>query len=249
MKKIFFAAIPILAAVLLTTSCKNDDIVITQVGSKHDVILNISTKNMYDEFNIANRIRDNYLRDGNNVIGVITYVYDSEGNLVKSQMDYQNNFNNVTQTFINLVEGEYTFITIETLSNSDIDYQAENWSFDDIEKLSTLKITQKYSIVYLGAVLGVVTTNVSLTGNQSVNIIPKAIGSLVNFHPFKFENSEFVKVGFCTTDVVEFYSLNPQLQLNEKIQFLESHRAFAWAGSHAVASHQFKRTRQAWGLV
>lgn len=214
MNKILFIAVSLFS--LLTISCSNDDIEIEKVDPLHDVTLNISTQNMYDEFGITNRIRDGYLRDGGRVIGITTFVYDSKGNLVKEQMTPQNNFNNVSQTFEGLVEGDYTFVTVETLLNPDDDYKAEDWTFDDTEKLSTVKISQVYTNLYYGSVLGVATTNVSLSGDQSINITPKAIGSLVKYYPYDLEETNFVKFAFVTNDVLDYYSLNPQLQRKDK---------------------------------
>lgn len=214
MSKYYYIAISLFS--LLSISCSNDDIEINNVDPLHNVTLNISVQDMYDEFGITNRVRDNFLRDGGRVIGIRTFVYDSKGNLVKEQMTPQNNFNNASQNFEGLVEGDYTFVTIETLLNPDDDYKAEDWTFDDTEKLSTVKISQVYSNVYYGSVLGVTTTNVSLSSDQSINIVPKAIGSLVNYYPYDLEETNFVKFAFVTNDMLEYYSLNPQLQRKDR---------------------------------
>ena len=207
-------AISLLA--MFAVSCTNDDTEITKASPKHNVTLNVGTRGMYDEFGIADRVRDSYLRDGGRVIGITTFVYNSEGNLVDSQITSLSNFNLASQVFENLVEDDYTFVTIETLLNPDDEYKADDWTFDDTEKLSTLKISQASSITYYSSVLGVVITNVKLADDISLSATPKAIGSLVNYYPYDLEETGCVKFSFVTSDIVEYYSPNPQLQRNDK---------------------------------
>ena len=118
MKKILYASFP-LAALLFFSACTNDDITIEKVLPKHSVSYNVSTQDMYDTFGQVNFIRENYLREDTLCIGVTTFVYDSNGELVDSKMTSLKNFNAAQQSFENLVEGKYTFIlSVEIFSES-----------------------------------------------------------------------------------------------------------------------------------
>lgn len=214
MKKILFASFS-LAALLFFSACKNDEITIEKVLPKHSVSYNVSTQEMYDTFGQVNFIRENYLREDTLCIGVTTFVYDSNGDLVDSKMTSLKNFNAAQQNFENLVEGKYTFITIETLLNPIKNFKSSCWSFDDSDKISTLKITQTGRPSRVN-ILGVCTETVSVSNDVSLNVTPKAIGSLINFHCYNFDKSKFVKLGFGTQDILNYYSLDPMIQGKDK---------------------------------
>lgn len=210
MKKILFTAFS-LVSMLFMASCSNDEITIDKTLPKHSVSYNVSTQDMYDTFGQTSNIRENYLREDTLCIGITTFVYDSNGTLINNKVTCVKNFNAVEQNFENLIEGVYTFITIETLFNPIKGNQSSSWRFDDVELLSTVKITQT-SIPSITNIIGVSTNTINLSGDEVLTVTPKAIGSVINFNCYRLEKSNYVYVGFGTQDRLKYYSLNPQLQ-------------------------------------
>ena len=221
MKKVFYTLLATVA--MLVTSCSNENIEIETVGRLRNLTCNVSTQNLYDEFQITEDVRE-ILREESFGIGINTFIYDSKGSLVDYNLTFQYSFNNAKCYFTGLVEGQYTVVTIETLlsdksyqkSNNSITIESPNWSFTGIDKLSTLKITQDDCEVYYPFVLGVCTQEVMLANDQSINIQPKAIGSKLQLCFLNFDQSTHPKVGFATNDVAASYSLNPNLPISER---------------------------------
>lgn len=213
MKKIIYAIIVFVTVVI--SSCSNEDIEIKTVGKLYSLTYNVSTQNVYDEFNMTDNIRE-ILREQNWALGVTSLIYDKEGNLVDKKFSYQFNFNNIKEEFDGLTEGTYTIISIETLVNPDLGYEANDWSLKGEEKMSTLEISQDSYEVYYPFVLGVCTNNITITNNQSLNATPKAIGSLFNFYWIGFDKSTHVAVGFATNDILDTYRLDPTLSHADK---------------------------------
>ena len=176
--------------------------------------MNINTKSMYDEFDISDDLTNNFLRDSKAPIGLFTYIYNSQGDLVDSVKTQQFSLNNATQSR-SIPKGDYTILTIETLVDP-TDNMPTCWRFDDIEKLTTVKMYQVYINPYCHLVVGEATTNVTLTGNKEISITNKAIGSIVNFLAYNFENTSYAHITFGTTDRLDYYSFNPQLPRDER---------------------------------
>lgn len=59
MKKILFALVALLT--IFFSSCSNDEIEISTVGKLQDLTINIPTQNVYDNFNISEDFKNNYL--------------------------------------------------------------------------------------------------------------------------------------------------------------------------------------------
>lgn len=221
MKKVFYTLLATVA--MLVTSCSNENIEIETVARLRNLTCNVSTQDLYDEFKITNRVRD-ILREESYGIGINTFVYDSKGDLVDYNLEFQYSFNNAKSSFTGLVEGKYTVVIVETLlsegtfqqANNSITIESPNWSFEGINKLSTLKISQDDHKVYFPFVLGVYTQEVSLSNDQTINIKPKAIGSFVNLYFLNFDKSTHPEVGFATDDVISSYSLDPNLPTKER---------------------------------
>lgn len=176
---------------------------------------NINTQSIYNEFGVATRITDNYLRDKAAAIGLFTYIYNASGDLVDSVATQQFSLNTASQ-IRSLAKGNYTIVTVETLVDTDNNNQSDSWSINDSEKLSTLKISQKKAYMGYTDVVGIYTTTANINSNTSLSAIPKAIGSFIRFHSYNIENSPFVYVGFGTSDILDYYSINPQLSRDSK---------------------------------
>lgn len=214
MKKIFYAFAVILLG--FASACTNDDIEIKKVGKLHSLTVNINTQNVYDEFDITSNIRE-LLRDQDYSIGIFTFLYDSNGNLIAKKASQQYTFNNIAETFNDLLESSYTLVTVETLVDPDLKNQAPNWSFEGTEKLATLQISQDSYEVFYPFVIGVSTFDVIINdGDKSISVTPKAIGSLIQFHFLNFDKSTHVKVGFATNDIIASYRLDPNLSSNDR---------------------------------
>ena len=214
MKKVLFASLS-LAALLFSSACTNDDITIEKVLPRHSVSYNVSTQDMYDTFGQVNFIRENYLREDTLCIGVTTFVYNSNGELVDNKVTTLKNVNSAQQIFENLVEGSYTFITVETILNPINNNKSRCWSFDDINNMSTLNISQIRRPSRIN-ILGVCTQKVLVSGDETIAATPKAIGSLINFHCYNFKNSNYYNLGFGTQDILKYYSLSPDVQGKDK---------------------------------
>lgn len=180
--------------------------------------LNINVKSMYDEFGITEDLTNDYLRDSKAPIGLFTYIYNSQGDLVDSVKIQQYSLNNAILTR-SLDKGDYTILTIETLVDSSTK-EPDFWRFSDTKNLTAVKMKQIYSNPSRYNAVGVATTNVNLTGNKNVSVTNKSIGSILNFYAFNFESTSYAQIGFGTTDLLDYYSLNPQLSRDEK--FVES---------------------------
>lgn len=208
MKKILYSLLAFV--IVLLSSCSNDDIEITTVGKKYKLAYNLSIQGVYDEFEITPNVRE-ILRDHSWAIGVSTYVYDKDGKLVDSKFTHQYTFNSIREDFTDLQEGSYTIVSIETLVDPDDEFEADNWSVEGEEMLSTLQIEQVYSEVRYPFVLGVCTNNIVLSGDQTLNATPKAIGSLLHLTYLNFNKSTYADVGLGTNDIISAYRLDPTL--------------------------------------
>lgn len=221
MKKILFAAFS-LVSMLFIASCSNEDITIDKTLPKHSVSYSVSTQGMYDTFGIVDDVRNDCLRDNSSNVGVLTYLYDAKGELIDSKITTLNNFNIAQQTFDNLEEGQYTFVTIETLVNPDNENKPYCWRIYDMEKLSTAKISQfredgkSYYPTEIFDVLGVSTEIVSVSNDVSVTVYPKALGSIVHFYCFNFDKSEYANLAFGTKDIINYYILDPKVEGGDK---------------------------------
>lgn len=210
MKKVLFTALSLIA-MLFITSCSNEDIEIATVGKKYTLSYTVNTEEMYKCFGIDSYIQEEFLRDESREIGVLTYVYNSEGLLVAEDIKTLYSFNSITQSF-ELTEGNYTIVTIETLLNPDNEYKADVWTFEDVEKLSTIKIKQQINRAFRSDVLGIsVQEEIPLYEDSQIMAIPEPIGSIINFHAYNFENSDFLNIGFGTSDIIDYYLINPKI--------------------------------------
>lgn len=103
MKKIIYCLVALVAVVL--ASCSNDDIEVAQTGG---LTLTVNTQAAYDQFNTTDDVRE-MLRTNTNTLHVMTFVYDTKGNLVTSKEQDQNTFNTVQFDLGSVPNGEYTF--------------------------------------------------------------------------------------------------------------------------------------------
>lgn len=213
MKKIFFAMVAVCA--MLFSACSNDEIEITSTGKTHELTVNVNTQNVYDTFGITDVIKS-VVRDGDIRIGVISFLYDSNGDFVDWQTNTLTTFNTIPVSFPNLAEGVYTLVTIETVVTGKSN-KSPCWNFEKDDKLSTFAIVQKVNEVSPLFALGVDTRTINHNGSLGdVAVSPNAIGSIVNLWYHNFDKSTHVNVGFTTDDIISEYRLNPTLDRNDR---------------------------------
>ena len=198
----------------VTLNGGNQTVSVTPEATRVLLTLNINLQSMYDEFGITDDLTNNYLRDKDAPVGLFTYIFNSQGDLVDSVTTQQYSLNNATQ-IRSLAKGDYTILSIETLVDSSNNLP-DCWRFDDTKKLTTVKMSQVYSNPTKYEVVGVATATVNLTGNRELSITNKAIGSIVHFLAFNFENTAYAQIGFGTTDILKYYSFNPQLPRDDR---------------------------------
>ena len=195
MKK--FIPILITIAGFLWGSCTNDAILI-EADNYYNLALQINTEKLYDDFTIKNSIQNQVLSLQTALeVGVVTLVYDANGNLVDSVCTYQRTLTQARQD-MNLKEGDYTLISFETVIDPSNRYQSLYWELKDIAKLSTAHIETRYDEVYFDAVIGLHTQQVSLHKDETVSVVPAPVGSLVHIDYYNLNATNCDFVGFLT---------------------------------------------------
>lgn len=212
MKKIIFCLAALF--VVFLASCSNDDIEVTQTGG---LKINVSTQDVYDQFKSTSDIKD-YIRQDGCYVRVMTFLYNKDGNLVDSKQEDIQQLNTVTFDFNNVPSGEYTALTIETVvyQNSKGEVQSPAWSFDDVDKLSTIKATQKLYEIYYPYVIGVSANSISVSENTELTVRPQGIGSILQLYYLNFDKSSYIDVGFATDDMIDYYSFNTSLERDSR---------------------------------
>lgn len=200
---------------VVTINGGNQTASVTPEATRVLLTYNINTQSVYDEFGMAQNITDNYLRDKSAAIGLFTYIYNSNGDLIDS-FDVQQFTLNTSSQIRSLAKGNYTIVTVETLVDTENENQSDSWTIIETEKLSTLKISQENPFMGYSDIVGICTTTANVNNNISLSAIPKAIGSIVRFHSYNFANSPYLYVGFGTSDILDYYRLDPQLLRDDR---------------------------------
>lgn len=211
MKKIFFA-MTVLAGVVFD-SCTNDDIEVTSAGKRFNASCTINTQGLYDTFDLTQKIRDNYLRKKTMGVGVITYLYNSEGKLINDpKIECNYNFNPVVVNFENILEGDYTVVCVETLVNPDDDYE-NPYEIVDAQSLSLVALKHDINTFLYDVncvAVGTQTFHVE-EGDQSISVVPEALGSRILCFYYNFTGSDFTEVGVGTEGGLDRYFFDPSL--------------------------------------
>lgn len=208
MKKIIFAALALTS--LLVMSCKNDDIDIQKVDPNHTLTLSIASSPLYDTFGKSDYENVWLSRNYNYYVGITSLVYNSSGELVDSTSSYIKTFQNVEQKF-NLIEGNYTVVTYETLVDGDHGYVSDYWNLNGTQNLSTvmLKNNEREDYVLWDGVIGVASKSVSLSSDKTETLSPSAIGSLLSIEIANFDKSDYNIVMLESKNVPVGYMLSP----------------------------------------
>lgn len=208
MKKIIFGALALVT--LLVMSCKNDEIDIQKVDPNHTLTLSIASSPLYDTFGRSDYENVWLSRSYNYYVAITSLVYNSSGELVDSTSSYIKTFQNAEQKF-NLVEGNYTVVTYETLVDGDNGYVSDYWTLDGAKNLSTVMIknNEKEDYILWDGVIGVASKSVSLSSDKTESLSPSAIGSLLSIEIANFDKSDYDIVMLETKNVPVGYMLSP----------------------------------------
>ena len=205
MKKYLFGIAALICGVF--SSCTDSEEI--EIVKSREVVFEINTQSIYDEFGFTSSIKD-LLRDETYAVAVKSLIYDEAGVLVDSMTTYAYNTNSMQQTYKQLQYGQYTGIFIETLvyseNNLPWDYRIEGAS-----NLSTLEIKQ-IDAPYWYAVLGVKDMKFTLGDNaEKMQITPKALGSVIDCNFYNWTESPCVNLAIGTEEICGGYRLDPSI--------------------------------------
>ena len=93
----------------MLSSCSNEDIDIQRVGKLE---VRISTKTLYDTFNLTDAFKSGFLSQEGNEIGVTVFVYNEDGVLVNEQFQHSKTFDSLSFYYPQLNAGRYTFVVV-----------------------------------------------------------------------------------------------------------------------------------------
>lgn len=227
MKKIY----GIICFLALTfVGCKNDAIDIDKVATPEPfktLSVTVSTTSAYEKYGLVDY--QNYLGSNpGSYVGVTSLLYNSNGMLVDSVSSYSRTFNNISQSFGNLLSGEYTLITFETIVDASNGYKSNNWRLIDINKLETVQIhNEKYDRVDWQYSIGVSTNNIviNVSSDSQVSASPQPIGVLLDLGYENFAQSGYIWLGFELKNTASGYYLNPALSVTERYKYDDGYNA------------------------
>lgn len=205
MKKYLFGLVALLCGVF--SSCTDSEEI--EIEKSHDLVFEINTQSIYDEFGFASSIK-NLLRDETYAIAVKSLIYDESGVLVDSMTTYAYNTNSMQQVYKQLPYGQYTGIFIETL------VYAENklpWDYriEGAANLSSLEIKQ-IDAPYWYAVIGVKDMKFTIGDTvEDIQITPKALGSVIDCNFYNWTESPCVNLSIGTEEICGGYRLDPSI--------------------------------------
>lgn len=187
MKKYIYIAIALVMSVFSSCTDKDD----IEIIMHHDVVLNINTQKMYEQWGINNYTT--FLGSNKSYgIGVTSFVYSEDGSLVASASNTISTFQNVSQTFRNIEDGKYTVITIETMANLEDEEKPAKYEFEGIDNIDSLRIVTKgRSQITWPYVIGKTINKIELKKSDVVDITPQPVGALIEFAYSNFEKSHY----------------------------------------------------------
>lgn len=200
MKKYIYT---LFAAIAMLASCTNDDININYEKDEHfyqTFAYNVSPQPAYDTFNATSTLKNRFLSGeyGDYCLGIYTYIYDNDGNLVKENFTTSKTFGLVSNDF-NLEYGKYTAVTVEMIVDKDDNYRSDAFEMRNTDKLSTIEVGYRkkkndqgeeyyetYSVWYES--VGVSTHDFVVDANtKAIDITPKAVGCVINSKFYNFD--------------------------------------------------------------
>lgn len=222
MKKILYSLIAVLAMVM--SSCSNDDIEITRYVD--NLRLQISTQTFYDDFGITQEIKDSLSQ--NYKVGIYTFIYGKNGDLVASQKSDTKRFGIESHSFQNLEEGVYTVIVAEMLEN--VNKVTENaWAFKGEDNLSTIQLIKKKDYTYSKDAVGLYANELYLSSEfNTIDINPRGVGVIINTCMSNFNTSNYKNVAFYTKDEPQGRFLSPNYYGEDRFYYDEFNKNDTW---------------------
>ena len=204
----------------MLSSCSNEDIDIQRVGKLE---VRISTKTLYDTFNLTDAFKSGFLSQEGNEIGVTVFVYNEDGVLVNEQFQHSKTFDSLSFYYPQLNAGRYTFVVVETLVKEELGFKSDDWVFEKTNSLSTLEIKTNsdssrgvehywYSAVGCSSI----TQYLDFDEESRINITPQAIGTIIDYNAINFANTEFDIIAFFTKDTPAGRYLSPEYQGDDR---------------------------------
>lgn len=179
-------------AVIVLSSCKNEDISISRKVSfnvnPYTVVKDFAKHEMY-----PGDLSSVYYYDLGDRLRVQLFVYNTQGNLVKSAVKYLDGYSNTMNATLELSDGSYNVIAITDevgLVNGNV--QDEYWFITGTERLSNLKIASNRDWKEFGLIkkLGITKKAIVVkSGSTTVNIDVEPAGAMMqswiyNVHGF-----------------------------------------------------------------
>lgn len=211
---------------IFISSCSNDDIEIIKSGR---LTLNVSTQSVYDDFGVSASAKS-YLLSKSYCIGLYSFVYDKEGNLVASDSIYTKTFGAVSIETPSLNEGEYTVVTLEMFVDTSQNYESDSWVIVGKNNLETLEILNRNYVAYWYSAVGLAVSQIEISdSDKAINVVPKGIGVLIDTRMTNFDSSDFKFVAFNTKDQPKGRFLSPNYQGEERFHYLEYNEKNVWS--------------------
>lgn len=221
MKKYLILSISLLMGVF--ASCTDSEEI--EIITSHDVNFTIKTKKMYETFDLDAKIQEDFLRSKKYSIGVESFIYDSEGNLIDSHTtaDYAYNDQHFSTQ---LNEGTYTILSVETLSDPSKNNEPIYWEYQGTNSLKTFSVKPNgYNYEYT-SILGISSTTFNVGRSEEIMVSPNAIGSICHINYKYWDKSKYLNVGFGTYTKLTEYKADPSLDRDSRFIYENSDEGY-----------------------
>lgn len=167
---------------LLFASCKNEDISISR-----EVSFEVNPYTVIKDF-VKHQVYEDDLEtfSSGDMLRVHLFVYDTNGDLVASDMQYLNGYRSTMNSKFELADGIYSVVAtsdVATLSSGDVAF--EYWEFTGYKQLSELKIKDSGYLGQEDKILGVSFEKITVAAgqiNHIINLVPAGALIVVQFN-------------------------------------------------------------------
>ena len=205
--------IALMALIMLALpSCQNDDIEIHRSGN---LTINVSTVDLYEQLQMKTHITKLLGEYPSDNIGVLTLLYDENGQLIKKEQKNVNTLQSVNFSFDGLLQGDYTIVVLQTLVDKDNGYTPIYWELVDEGNLSKLRLNTKSYKQFWCYSVGCAVNAITVSENKSVKISPKSLGCIVRLGYENFQKSDLVSWELALANAARGIYLDP----NAKIRY------------------------------
>lgn len=205
------------------TSCTDSEEI--EIITSHDVNFTIKTKKTYETFDLDAKIQENFLRSKKYSIGVESFIYDAEGNLVDSHTTADFAYND-QQFTTQLKEGTYTILSVETLSDPSKNNAPVFWDYTGTNSLKTFSVKPNgYEYEYT-SILGISSTTFNVGRSEEIMVSPNAVGSICHINYKYWDKSKYLNVGFGTYTQLTEYKADPSLDRDSRFIYENSDEGY-----------------------